>query len=223
MFKLSPVRFCLVGETMKDVLPKQVRRLIEELAKLPGIGPKSASRLVFYLLSRPKIRTDELGQAISNLKDNLKKCRECFNISESVLCPICEDESRNKNLIMVVETALDVIALEKSRDYRGVYHILGGVIKPIEGIGPDELHIRELLVRVRENEKIEEIILATNPNLEGEATAMYLAKKIADLGEKSGRRILVTRIARGLPVGADLEYADEMTLSRALEGRREYI
>ncbi|TSC91846.1 MAG: recombination protein RecR [Candidatus Berkelbacteria bacterium Licking1014_96] len=207
---------------MKDILPRQVRKLIEELAKLPGIGPKSASRLVFYLLARPKTRTNELGQAISNLKDNLKKCRECFNISESNLCPICEDESRNKNLIMVVETALDVIALEKSRDYSGVYHILGGVIKPIEGIGPDELHLKELLDRIKDNDEIEEIILATNPNLEGEATAMYLAKKISDLAEKSARKILVTRIARGLPVGADLEYADEVTLSRALEGRREY-
>lgn len=207
---------------MRDILPKQVGRLIEELAKLPGIGPKSASRLVFYLLARPKMRTQELGQAISNLKDNLKKCRECFNISENDLCPICQDESRNKNKILVVETALDVIALEKSKEFKGVYHILGGVIKPIEGIGPDELHLRELLVRIRENEKIEEIILATNPDLEGEATAMYLAKKISDLGEKLDRRVLVTRIARGLPVGADLEYADEVTLTRALEGRREY-
>lgn len=207
---------------MKDILPFQVRRLIDELSKLPGIGPKSASRLVFYLLARPKTRTQDLGQAISNLKDNLKKCERCFNISENELCPICEDESRNKNKILVVETALDVIALEKSKEFKGVYHILGGVIKPIEGIGPDELHLKELLDRIKDNDELEEIILATNPNLEGEATAMYLAKKISDLGEKLGRRVLVTRIARGLPVGADLEYADEVTLSRALEGRREY-
>jgi len=214
-----------VDETkiMKDILPRQVRRLIEELAKLPGIGPKSASRLVFYLLSRPKTRSDELGEAILNLKNNLKKCQRCFNIAEKEFCPICEDLNRNSNLIMIVESALDVIALEKSREYRGVYHILGGVIKPIEGIGPDELQIRELLERVRENRELEEVILATNPNLEGEATAMYLAKKISDLAKKSGRKILVTRIARGLPVGADLEYADEVTLSRALEGRREFI
>lgn len=204
-------------------MPRQVRRLIEELAKLPGIGPKSASRLVFYLLSRPKTRSDELGKAILNLKNNLKKCQRCFNIAEKEFCPICEDLSRNSNLIMIVESALDVIALEKSREYRGVYHILGGVIKPIEGIGPDELQIRELLERIRENQELEEVILATNPNLEGEATAMYLAKKISDLGENSGRKILVTRIARGLPVGADLEYADEVTLSRALEGRQEFI
>lgn len=207
---------------MKDILPKQVRNLIEELAKLPGIGPKSASRLAFYLLSRPNSRIADLGDAITRLKDDLKKCEQCFNIADNNLCPICEDGSRNPNLIMVVETALDVIALEKSREYSGVYHILGGVIKPIEGIGPDELHIRELLERIKKNDRIEEIIIATNPNLEGEATAMYLAKKIADLGEKTGNKILVTRIARGLPVGADLEYADEVTLSRALEGRREF-
>lgn len=207
---------------MRDILPKQVRNLIEELAKLPGIGPKSASRLAFYLLSRPNSKIVDLGEAIIRLKNDLKKCEQCFNITDNNLCPICEDENRNKNLIMVVETALDVIALEKSRDYFGVYHILGGVIKPIEGIGPDELHIRELLERIRKNDRIEEIIIATNPNLEGEATAMYLAKKIADLGEKKGIKILVTRIARGLPVGADLEYADEVTLSRALEGRREF-
>lgn len=208
---------------MKNILPKQVRILIEEMAKLPGIGPKSASRLVFYLLARPRERTQNLGEAIINLKENLKKCRLCFNIAEDDLCPICTDVSRNQNLIMVAETALDVVALEKSREFGGIYHILGGVIKPIEGIGPDELHIRELLDRIKENNKIEEIILATNPNLEGEATAMYLAKKISDLGEKLGRKIFVTRIARGLPVGADLEYADEVTLSRALEGRREFI
>lgn len=207
---------------MKDILPEQVRRLIEELSKLPGIGPKSASRLVFYLLSRPNIRIKELGEAIINLKINLKKCQQCFNISEKELCPICDDAERDKNTIMVVETALDVIALEKSRDYKGVYHILGGVIKPIEGIGPDELHIRELIERIKESNEIKEVILATNPNLEGEATAMFLAKKINDIEEKSGRKIFVTRIARGLPVGADLEYADEVTLSRALEGRREF-
>jgi recombination protein RecR len=207
---------------MKDILPKQVRILIEELAKLPSIGPKSASRLVFYLLSRPNSKVVDLGEAIIRLKDDLKKCEQCFNIADNNLCPICEDENRNPNLIMVVETALDVIALEKSREYSGVYHILGGAIKPIEGIGPDELHIRELLERIKKNDEIEEIIIATNPNLEGEATAMYLAKKIADLGEKMGRKTLVTRIARGLPVGADLEYADEVTLSRALEGRREF-
>lgn len=207
---------------MKDILPKQVRVLIEELAKLPGIGPKSASRLAFYLLSRPKRRTDDLGQVILKLKDDLKKCEVCFNIADNDRCPICDDESRNQNQILVVETALDVIALEKAREYRGVYHILGGVIKPIEGIGPDELQIRELLERIKQSPNLEEIIIATNPNLEGEATAMYLAKKIIDLGEKTGREILITRIARGLPVGADLEYADEVTLSRALEGRREY-
>lgn len=207
---------------MKNILPSQVRRLIEEFAKLPGIGPKSASRLVFYLLSRPEKRTDELGEAILNLKKNLKKCAKCFNIAEDELCPICQDLTRDREKIAVVETALDVVALEKTRDYHGLYHILGGAIKPIEGIGPDELQVRELLTRVREDEEIKEIILATNPNLEGEATAMYLAKKIADLSEKLGKKILVTRIARGLPVGADLEYADEVTLSRALEGRREY-
>jgi len=207
---------------MKHILPKQIRNLIEEFSKLPGIGPKSASRLVFFLLSRSDKRIKDLGDSILGLKENLKKCQSCFNISESELCLICDEPSRDQNVILVVETALDVIALEKSRDFKGVYHILGGVIKPIEGIGPEELHIRELLARVRENNEIEEIILATNPNLEGEATAMYLAKKISDLSQKLGREVLVTRIARGLPIGADLEYADEVTLSRAMEGRREY-
>lgn len=207
---------------MKNILPRSVQKLIDELSRLPGIGPKSASRLAFYLLSRSNKRIKELGNAILGLKENLKKCEVCFNISQSDICSICSDSGRRKNQIAVVETALDVLALEKTRDYRGLYHILGGAIKPIEGIGPEELHIKELLDRIRNDLRIKEIILATNPNLEGEATAMYIAKKIDDLIRKKGREIKVTRIARGLPVGADLEYADEVTLSRAIEGRREF-
>jgi len=207
---------------MKNILPRQIKKLIEELAKLPGIGPKSASRLVFYLLSRPDNRINELGEAVLNLKGELKKCLECFNISESEICPICNDESRDKNKIMVVETALDVLAFEKSGDYDGIYHILGGAIKPIEGIGPEELHIRELIERIKKRKNLKELILATNPNLEGEATAMYIAERIKEIEEKLDCPIKVTRIARGLPVGADLEYADEVTLSKALEGRRRF-
>lgn len=206
----------------KNILPRQVKKLIEEFAKLPGIGPKSASRLVFYLLSRSNKRLEELGEAVLGLKSDLRKCLRCYNIAESDTCAICDDESRDKSKIMVVETALDVLAFEKGGDFDGLYHILGGAIKPIEGIGPEELYIRELIERLKKERKVKELILATNPNLEGEATAMYIAERITEIKDNLGRPITVTRIARGLPMGADLEYADEITLSNALEGRREF-
>ena len=196
-------------------LPTPVRKLIESFEKLPGIGPKTAQRLTFYLLHVPQKQLDEFAEALGTLKKNTVLCSICFNVSEKDPCPICSNQSRDKSIICVVEQPLDVLALEKTGEYKGVYHVLHGAISPLSNIGPDELHIRELLPRLK-NGEVEEVILATNPNMEGEATAMYVAKLIKSLGIK------VTRLAHGLPVGADLEYADEVTLSRAIEGRRKY-
>ena len=196
-------------------LPRPVRKLIESFEKLPGIGPKTAQRLTFYLLHVPQKQLDSFSEALSTLKKNTVLCSICFNVSDKDPCPICSNRNRDKTTLCVVEQPLDVLALEKTRDYKGVYHVLHGAISPLNNIGPDELHIRELLPRLK-NGEVEEVILATNPNMEGEATAMYIAKLIKPL------EIKVTRLAHGLPVGADLEYADEVTLSRAIEGRRKY-
>jgi len=196
-------------------LAKPVRKLIEAFQKLPGIGPKTAQRLTFYLLHVPQKQLDEFSEALATLKKNTVLCSICFNVAERDPCPICSDRNRDKATICVVEQPLDLLALERAGDYKGVYHVLHGAISPLNNIGPNELHIKELLPRLK-NSQIKEIILATNPNMEGEATAMYIAKLIKPLGIK------VTRLAHGLPVGADLEYADEVTLSRALEGRRKY-
>lgn len=199
-------------------LPTPVRKLIESFEKLPGIGPKTAQRLTFYLLHVPQKQLNEFSESLSALKKRTVLCSICLNVAEKDPCPICSDRNRDKSIICVVEQPLDVLALEKTGEYKGVYHVLHGAISPLSNIGPDELHIREILDRVkgREGEEVKEIILATNPNMEGEATAMYVAKLIKPLGIK------VTRLAHGLPVGADLEYADEVTLSRAIEGRRKY-
>jgi recombination protein RecR len=191
-----------------------VARLIEEFAKLPGIGPKTAQRLTFYLLRMPAEQARDLARAIVEVKDKIHFCSVCFNITETDPCRMCRGEGRDGSTICVVEEPLDILALERTREFRGVYHVLHGAISPMEGIGPEDLRIRELLGRVRD-QRVTEIILATNPNLEGEATAMYLAGLLRPLGVK------VTRLARGLPVGGDLEYADEVTLARALQGRRE--
>ena len=209
---------------MANILPESILRLIEEFSKLPGIGPKTASRLTFYLLSKSPKDVESLGEAVTNLRKNLLYCDICFNITESSPCLICKDEKRDKSIIMVVEEPLDIVALEKT-GFNGVYHVLGGVISPIEDIGPENLRISEILEKIKETclpagrDRIKEIILATDPSLEGEATAMYLAREIAKLGNP---KVKVTRLARGLPVGSDLEYADEITLTRSLEGRREY-
>lgn len=200
------------------MLPKSLQNLIDELSKLPGIGPKSAARLAFYLLTKPDVDVVNLGESISNLKKNLKYCSKCFNITEEEICRICSDDKRNQSLLAVVEEPLDIIALEKSDGFAGIYHVLGGAISPIDGIGPEDLRISQLITRIS-NDGMEEIILATNPSLEGEATASYIKDQIS----KKGIKISVTRIARGLPVGGDLEYADEVTLRRSLEGRRDYI
>ena len=195
-------------------IPKVVRELIESFERLPGIGPKTAQRLTYYLLHAPKEIAEKLAKSAIDLKEKTVVCSICFNISEKEPCEICTDPTRDRSLIGVVEDPLDVLALERA-NFKGLYHVLHGSISPLENIGPEELRIKEILPRLKSDE-VEEIILATNPTMEGEATAMYIEKLIRPLGFK------VTRIARGLPVGGDIEYADETTLSRALEGRKEY-
>lgn len=192
-----------------------VSRLVDEFHKLPGIGPKTAQRLTYFLVRMPEDQARSLAEAIVAVKDRIILCSRCYNITESDPCLVCNDLSRDQTRICVVEEALDVLALERTRTYKGLYHVLHGVISPINGVGPDELQIRPLLGRLRGGD-IQEVILATNPNLEGEATSMYIHKLIEPLGIK------VTRPARGLPVGGDLEYADEVTLSHAIEGRQEF-
>lgn len=190
-----------------------VARLIEEFAKLPGIGPKTAQRLTFYLLRSSKEEADSLAEAILWMKEKVGFCTACFNISENPICGVCSDETRDRGVICVVEEPLDVLALERTREYKGSYHVLHGAISPIDGIGPEKLRIAELVNRVRAG-AVTEVIIATNPNTEGDVTAAYLARVLAPAGVK------ITRLARGLPAGGDLEYADELTLARALEGRR---
>jgi recombination protein RecR len=199
-----------------------VQDLIDELGRLPGIGPKSAQRIAFYLLKAPSEDALRLAHAISLVKERISWCRRCFNVSETAAgdpagqgeCEICRDDRRDKTTLCVVEEPRDIVAVEKTREFRGRYHVLQGAINPIEGVGPDQLRVRELLARI-DAEAVLEVIVCTNPNIEGDATAMYLASLLRALPVK------VTRIASGLPVGGDLEYADELTLGRALEGRRE--
>jgi recombination protein RecR len=202
-----------------------VTALIEELAKLPGIGPKTAQRLTFYILRSPAEQARRLAEAITQVKESIIQCSVCYNLTETDPCPICANSQRDRNIICVVEEPLDVLALEKTGVFKGLYHVLHGALSPIEGIGPRDLRIDELVTRTRANtgangasgddEPVREVILATNPNYEGDYTAAYIAPLIARPDLK------VTRLARGLPIGGDLEYADEGTLSRALEGRRE--
>lgn len=209
---------------MSKIIPDSVANLIEEFSKLPGIGPKTASRLTFYLLTKPAAQIQRFSDVLANLKKSLNNCPNCFNIYQanaSSPCEICSDPKRDKQKVIVVEEPLDIVALEKT-GYDGLYHVLGGVISPIDGIGPENLRIAELLEKIKKDGKLSEIILATDPSLEGEATAMYLAGEIKKISPSVQGKVQVTRIARGLPVGGDLEYADEITLTRALEGRREY-
>lgn len=198
-----------------SAIPKSVARLIDEFAKLPGVGPKTASRLTFYLLRAPEEQVQSLAEALYELRRHLVTCSRCFNIGETNPCGICSDTARDQTIVCVVEEPLDVIAIERTGAYKGLYHVLHGAISPVDGILPQDLRIRELVQRV-EQEPIEEIILATNPTLEGEATAEYIARQLRS------RPVRVTRLARGLPMGGDLEYADEVTLSRALQGRSEW-
>jgi recombination protein RecR len=190
-----------------------IQDLIDELGRLPGIGPKSAQRIAFHIIQSERVDISRLADVLRTVKERVKFCTECGNISEEELCRICRDPRRDPTLICVVEESKDVIAIEKTREFRGKYHVLGGAISPIDGIGPENLRIRELMVRLAATE-IQEIIIATDPNLEGEATATYLSRLLKPLGIK------VSRLASGLPVGGDLEYADEVTLGRAFEGRR---
>ncbi len=190
-----------------------LQKLIDELGKLPGVGPKSAQRIAFHLIKIPEQDALSLAVAIQQAKQKVRFCEICFNMSDEAICEICSDSQRDSSLVCVVEEPRDIVALERTREYKGLYHVLQGAINPIDGIGPEQLKIRELLERLKGNTVVE-VILCTNPNIEGEATAMYLAKLIEPLG------IQVSRIASGLPVGGDLEYADELTLGRALEGRR---
>lgn len=202
-----------------DILPKPVVRVVESFERLPGIGPKTAQRLAFYLLHVPQDELVRFGEHVANLKKLTKLCSRCKNITEDDPCTVCSNPTREQRVLCIVEQPTDLISIEKTGAFKGLYHVLHGAIDPLNNIGPDEIYISALLVRLRQSQiPIEEIILATNPTMEGEATAMYIQKEI----EKVSGQIKITRLAHGLPVGADLEYADEITLKRALEGRRQY-
>jgi len=207
------------------VIPRTIKKLIENFEKLPGVGPKTAARLTFYLLHVPQKQLDEFAEAIGGLKKNTVLCSICFNVSETDPCPICAEQNRDKSIVCVVAQPLDILAIEKTGNFKGVYHVLHGLISPLENIGPGELHINELIHRIKNSPvPIKELILATNPTMEGEATAMYIANEVRELKTKDQRlkTLTVTRLGQGLPTGGDLEYADETTLLKALEGRREY-
>ncbi len=207
---------------MRSILPKAVEKLSNVLSSLPGIGPKTANRLTFYLLGRSEAELKEFGEAFGTLKENVVECSTCHIVAEEDPCPICSDKARDHDKIAVVEESLDVLALEKAR-FSGAYHVLGGQVSPINNVGPEDLAIAHLIDRLKGGE-IKEIILATDPSLEGEATALFIDEQVQDLikDKQIPETVHVTRLARGLPVGGDLEYADELTLSRALEGRRSY-
>lgn len=196
-------------------LPPSLSRLINELSKLPGIGPKSAQRLAFYLLKKDNVEIMTLSESVKDIRKDINFCDECHNMAEQNPCSVCADSTRNHQLICVVEEPLDALALDRTGSFKGVFHVLGGVLSPIEGVGAEQLQIASLIERVAKLNATE-IIIATNPTLEGETTAMHIAKLLKD------SPVTITRIARGLPMGGDLEYADEVTLSRALEGRREF-
>ncbi len=198
----------------RNVLPRPVERLIDEFARLPGIGPKSAARLTFYLLRAANEQALDLATALQDLKEKTQLCSICFNITEQDPCGICSDEGRDRELLCVVEEPLDVVAMERSRAYEGLYHVLHGAISPVEGIGPEELKIEELIRRLEQG-AFEEVIIATNATLEGDATTLYLQRRLSDIEGLS-----LSRLARGLSVGGDLEYTDEITITRALEGRQ---
>jgi len=198
------------------MLPKSLQKLIDELSKLPGIGPKTAQRLSVYLLRSPHSRIKPLGEALLNLQEGLSFCEICWHVTETTPCLICSDQSRDRSKLCVVEDVLDVVAIEKTNQFKGLYHVLHGVLSPIDGISADQLKLAELFKRIEEHPEINELILATNPSLEGEATALYISKHL------EGRDINISRIARGLPIGSDLEYADSATLGKAMQHRTVY-
>lgn len=202
-------------------IPKSIQSVIESFERLPGVGPKTAQRLTFYLLHVPQGELDKIADAVQNLKKGTVMCSVCYSVDETDPCSICDGEGRDKTVICVVEQPLDVLALEKSGRYHGIYHVLHGKIDPLNNIGPDEIFIKQLFERVKNStngHSVSEIILATNPTMEGEATAMYISKQVKNFAQN----IKITRIGRGLPIGSDLEYADSSTLDRAMEGRSEY-
>lgn len=201
---------------MRSVKP--IQKVIDNLESLPGIGPKTAQRLAYYLLRLPAERVERFGQALIRLKADTKICQRCFNVDETDPCAICDDSSRDQATICVVETPLDLLAIERGGKFKGLYHVLHGVVNPLAGIGPEDIFLPQLVKRLKA-ETVDELIIATNPSLEGEATAMLLANRVKELA--NGHAVTVTRIGRGLPTGADLEYADDITLSQALEGRRQ--
>lgn len=213
---LSPPLQLLFPNTFSQIaMIDSLEKLVEQFSKFPGIGKKTAQRMAFFVLKERKEEAEALAQAILDIKNKVGYCSVCFNITEEDPCSICRDEKRDRSIICVVEEANDVVALEKTNQYKGLFHVLGGVLSPLDGVGPDDLKVKELLLRLKGKE-VKEVIIATNPNTEGEATAIYLSKLIKPLG------IRVTRIARGLPAGGDLEYADQITLANALEGRVEF-
>jgi len=225
-FSLEDVRIGPSLEWYNEIsmrVPKAVEKLIASFERLPGIGPKTAQRLTFYLLHVPQSELDRFAEAVRELRAKTKVCSICFNVGEQDPCEICEDPSRDRSKILVVEEPLDVLAIERSDGYHGLYHVLHGRIEPLRNIGPEELHLNDLLPRVKDG-SISELILATNPTMEGEATAMYVAKLVREgkAQREKGKALRITRIGRGLPVGGDLEYADDVTLARSLEGRREF-
>jgi recombination protein RecR len=200
-------------------IPKAIQSLKESFERLPGIGPKTAQRLTFYLLHVPQAELESFANSLTGLKKNTSICSECFMIDDKNPCSICLDNTRDKTLLCVVEQGLDVLAIEKGKGYKGLYHVLHGQINPLENIGPDEIYIPQLLARIKDpRSKFQELILATNPTMEGEATAMYISKQVKNQNSK----IKITRIGRGLPVGSDLEYADDITLQKAFDGRNDY-
>lgn len=202
-------------------IAEPVSRLIDEFVKLPGVGPKTAQRLAYYVLRLPEIEARRLAEAIVQVKERVVLCAECFNVTEQTPCSICANPARDRGKICVVEEPLDITALERTASYRGVYHVLHGALNPLDGIGPDDIKVAELLHRLHGGE-VTEVIVATNPNQLGDATANYIASQLSQLNKRNGQHVRITRLARGLPMGSDLEYADDVTLTRALEGRAEY-
>ncbi len=205
-------------------LPKALEQVIENFERLPGIGPKTAQRLGFYLLHVPQSDLDTFAQNLHNLKEGTTLCSQCFNIGEADPCWVCSDANRDSSTICIVEDALDLIAVERSGKFKGMYHVLHGVIDPLNSIGPEDIYIPQLFSRIKKNPDIKELILATNPTMEGEATSLFIAREISESRQNLNptEKIVITRIGRGLPIGSDMEYADEVTIERALEGRREY-
>lgn len=200
---------------MASVYPPSLTALIEEFEKMPGIGHKSAVRLAFHVMNVPKEKAEKLAAAILGARENVRLCEVCQNLTDAATCPICSDPRRDRGVICVVESPKDLAAMEKTKEYKGLYHVLHGSLSPIDGVGPEDLKIKELMSRL--NAEVEEVIMATNPTVEGEATAMYIARLIKPMGIK------ITRLAHGIPVGGDIEFADEVTLARAIEGRREIV